>query len=100
MAVHDVATVSFDDGCTDAQAMARLEEFVDDLEAETVRRYAANLLLEEPDIDAVEFQGCVAQSQAAIARFRAETRDERREMFRQIDAARRPAQRVPVRERA
>jgi hypothetical protein len=83
-------TISFDGCRTDAEAMARLEQVFDDLEASTVRAYAASLV-SDADIDDAEFQHCLAQFRQSLARFRDETRDERRATFRQmIDAARRP----------
>ena len=82
--------ISFAGCTTDAQAMARLEQFSDELEAENIRAYAASLLEQEPDIDDDEFQDCLLQFRASLAHWREEHRAERLDLFEQmIDAARR-----------
>lgn len=76
--------ISFADCTNETAALARLEQVVDDLEAETIRQYAVNLLEREPDIAVEEFQNCVWQFRAALAQYREETRNERVATFRQM----------------
>jgi hypothetical protein len=82
--------ISFENCRTDEEAMDRLERLCDELDDENTRRYAADLLEREPDIDNAEFQHCLVQFRAFLVQWREEHRAERHEVFQQmLDAARR-----------
>ena len=79
-------------GCrTDEQARARMDAILDELDAETVRSYAAQLFASEPDIAVDEFQDCLVQLRASLRAWRVEHQAEYDDLFqRMCEAVRRP----------
>ena len=82
--------ISFDGCMTVDEAIVRIEAVCDELEAHTVRTYAASLFEDEPAIDADEFQDCVLQFHQAIRHWRDEHREETHQAVRRmLEAGRR-----------
>jgi len=79
-------TISFAGCRTEAQALARLEQVMDDLHDETIRSFARHLMEANPDLSATEFEDALAAYRALLSAFRAESHADRVATFRELMA--------------